>query len=137
MEFVWAVGVVVGFAAVLEVLDLPERAREVGRRGRACLEVMQDASADDTTKEKELQQQAVRLFGLFGILAGGSLLALGLPLGAVWGLDAIGLAAFGDVLATLERLDFLAAVTVAGVAGWLVVRCRGERAPDNGDGSTR
>lgn len=122
MDVVWAVAVVVTFAATIEGLDLPERAREVGRRGRDCLAVLGDASLDDAAKEERLQRQAVRLFALFGILAGGSLLAIGLPLGAVRALDAVGWASFADVLDVLERLDFLAAVTVAGVAVYLLVR---------------
>lgn len=127
MSLVWALSVVIGFAAVIEVLRLPERAREVARRGRACVEVMRDPELADADKEERLQGHALRLFGLFVLLAGGSLLALGLPLGAVWGLDTVGLASFPDVLGTLERLDFLAAVTLAAIAGWLVLRRAGRR----------
>lgn len=122
MDVFWAVGVVLGFAATIEALDLPSRAREVGRRGRECLGVLRDPSLDDAAKEERLQRHALRLFGLFGILAGGSLLALGLPLGAVWGLDLVGWASFPDVLDVLERVDFLAAVTVAGLVGYVVLR---------------
>lgn len=123
MDLFWAVGVVVGFAATIEILDLPDRAREVGRRGRACLEAVRDPALDDAAKEERLQRHALRLFGLFGLLTGGSLLAIGLPLGAVWGLDFVGWASFSDVLGVLERLDFLAVVTGAGVVAYAVV-CR-------------
>lgn len=125
MALVWASLVVVTFAVVIERLDLPDRAREVGRRSRACLDVLRDPSVGDETKEEELRRQARRLFGLFARLAGGSLLALGLPLGTVWGVDALGLASLPDVLAVLERVDFLVGATVVGAAAYLLIRRTG------------
>lgn len=122
MALVWASLVVVTFAVAVERLDLPDRAGEVGRRSRACLDALRDPSLGDRAKEEELRRQAVRLFGLFARLAGGSLLALGLPLGAVWGLDALGLASLRDVLSVLERVDFLLGATVAGGGAYLLVR---------------
>lgn len=125
MALVWASLVVVSFALVIERLDLPGRAREVGRRSEACLDALRDPSLGDEAKEEELRRQAVRLFGLFGRLAGGSLLALGLPLGAVWGLDALGLASFSAVLSVLERVDFLMGATLVGVVTYLLIRRTG------------
>lgn len=114
MDVVWAVGVMVGLAATIEALSLPDRAREVARRGRTCLEAVRDPAPEDAAKEERLQRHALRLFGLFGLLAGGSLLAIGLLLGAVRGLDLVGWASFPDVL---ERLDFLAALKGGGRRG--------------------
>lgn len=125
MALVWASLVVVVFAVVIERLDLPDRAREVGRRSRSCLDALRDPTLGDDAKEEELRRQAVRLFGLFGRLAGGSLLALGLPLGALWGLDALGLASLSAVLSVLERWDFLVGATVVGVATYLLIRRTG------------
>lgn len=122
MALVWASLVVVGFAVVIERLDLPGRAREVGRRSGACLDALRDPSLGDEAKEEELRRQSVRLFGLFARLAGGSLLAVGVPLGAVWGLDALGLASLPDVLSVLERVDFLFGATVVGGAVYVLVR---------------
>jgi hypothetical protein len=42
MNLALALCVVVGFAATLEVLDLPAHAREVGERGKPALEVFRD-----------------------------------------------------------------------------------------------
>lgn len=122
MEFLWASLVVAGFALVLERLDLPDRAAEVGRRSRSCLEVLRDPALTDERKEAALQSHALRLFVLLGILSGGSALALAVPLGTVWGLHQMGWASFPAVWSTLQRLDFLAVVTVAGGVVWLVAR---------------
>lgn len=127
MSWVWAAAVVLGFTGVLAALELPARAREAGRRGRACVAVMRDPERDDAAKETELRRQALRLFALFGLLAGGSLLALALPLGGVWLLDAAGVASFAEVLATLESLDFLLVVTVAGAGAYAGRRLLGAR----------
>lgn len=122
MRLVLATLVVVVFALVLERLDLPERAKEAGRRAREAADVLRDPSMDDRAKEEALQQHSLRLFGLLGILVGGSLLALGLPLFGVWLLELGGVSSLGAVLETLERPDFLAGVTVAGVVGYLLYR---------------
>ncbi|MCS3679165.1 hypothetical protein GGP72_003133 [Salinibacter ruber] len=122
MNLALAVFVVVGFAGVLEYLDLPERARGVGKRSQDALAVLQNDSLDDREKEEALQGHARRLFGLLGILGGGSILALGGPLATVWGLERIGIGSFGAVLRILQRLDFLAATIAVGLLGYLLVR---------------
>lgn len=124
MSFLLAIFVVVAFAATIEGLGLPRRVREVVRRAGDCLTVLRDSSLDDGAKERALQRQAVRLFGLLGILAGGSLLALLLPLVGVWLLEALGVASLDRVLSVLERLDFLAGVTVVGVGAYVLLRRR-------------
>lgn len=125
MDVVWALLVVVTFAVLIERLGLPDRAREVARRSRDCLDVVRDASLDDAAKEERLRRQSLRLFGLFGRLAGGSLLALALPLAAVWLADRAGLASTAAVLSVLERVDFLVGVTVAGGIAYLLARALG------------
>ena len=122
MSLLWATFVVVGFAALLHLLRLPGYAREAGRRGRACLAVVRDETMDDRDKEDALQGHARRLFVLLGILGGGSLLALGLPLGAVGLLDWGGVASLERVWGTLERIDFLAGTLIVGTLGYLAFR---------------
>ncbi|MFB6248524.1 MAG: hypothetical protein ABEL97_08145 [Salinibacter sp.] len=113
---------VVAFAALLHLFRLPAYAREVGRRGRDCLAVVRDEAMADRAKEEALQAHARRLFVLLGVLGGGSVLALGLPLGVVWLLDRGGVASLPDVWATLERPDVLLGTVVVGTAGYLLVR---------------
>lgn len=122
MNLVLAVFVVVGFAAILEYLNLPDRAQAVGARSSRSLSVLRDESMEDHEKEKALQKQSRQLFRLLGILVGGSALALGVPLGAVWLLGEMGIGSFWRTLAILERIDFLAGVTVVGLLGYLLVR---------------
>ena len=122
MSFFLAALVVVVFALVLERLRLPDRARETGERARESLEVLRDSSLDDREKESALQEQSLRLFGLLGILLGGSLLALGLPLFGVWLLELAGVSSLEAVLGVLERPDFLLGTVVVGVGGYLVYR---------------
>lgn len=122
MSFLLAALVVVVFALVLERLRLPDRARETGERARASLDVLRDPELDDREKETALQEQSLRLFGLLGILLGGSLLALGLPLLGVWLLELAGVSSLEAVLGVLERPDFLLATVVVGVGGYLAYR---------------
>ena len=122
MNLALAIFVVVGFAGVLEYLDLPERARGVGEQSKDALAVLRNDALDDREKEEALQGHARRLFALLGILAGGSALALGGPLAVVWGLERIGVGSFAAVLRILQRLDFLAATIVVGLLGYLLFR---------------
>lgn len=122
MSFLLAAAVVVVFALVLERLDLPERARETGRRARESMDVLRDPSLDDREKETALQEQSLRLFGLLGILLGGSLLALGLPLLGVWLLGLAGVSSLGAVLAVLESPTFLLGTVVVGAVAYLTYR---------------
>ncbi|WP_103027128.1 hypothetical protein [Salinibacter altiplanensis] len=120
MNIVLAAGVVVGFAAILERLGLPTCAREVGQHSTTCLEVLRDDSLSDAAKETALQDRARQLFGLFGRLTGGSVLALGLPLGGVWLLGSAGVGSFGETLATLQRVDFLIVTTAVGLLAYVL-----------------
>lgn len=122
MNFLLAAFVVVAFAVTIERLDLPTRAREVGTRAMSCLRVLRDPSVDDDIKEHELQQQALRLFGLLGILVGGSALGILLPLLGVWLLDRAGVASLAAVLSVLGRIEFLAGATVLGFLAYLLMR---------------
>lgn len=72
MNFALALFVAVGFAAMIEHFDLPDRARTVGERSGRSLEVLRDSFLADREKEEILQQQAGELFRLLGILVGGS-----------------------------------------------------------------
>jgi hypothetical protein len=122
MNFVLALFVVVGFAATLEYLNLPGHARAAGNRSKDSLGVLRDDSLSDRQKEEALQQQSGELFRLLGILLGGSVLALGLPLGTVWLLEQMGVGSFWGTMSILERIDFLVGVTLVGGVGYFAFR---------------
>ena len=76
----------------------------------------------DREKEDALQGHARRLFVLLGILGGDCLLALGAPFGVVWLLGLMGLTSFWDVVAVLERIDFLVGTVLVGGIGYALVQ---------------
>jgi hypothetical protein len=122
VSFLAATFVVVAFALTIERLNLAARGREVVSRATECLKVLRDPSMDDEAKERILQHQALRLFGLFWVLIGGGILALGLPLSAVWLLDLVGVMSVAAVLSVLGRIEFLVGVTVVGSVVFLLLR---------------
>ncbi len=122
MNVALALLVVVGFAAAIEYLDLPDRARLVSQESSEALAVLRDDGMSDREKEEKLQHRARQLFRLLGILVGGSGLALGGPLGLICLSEQVGIGSFWGTLAVLERIDFLVGVTVVGLVGYLLVR---------------
>ena len=126
MSAILAILMVVAFAGIVTWTGVPAQAREVVRRTSASRAVVLDRSLTDQQKERHLRAEAPRLIGLLGRIVLGSALALALPLGALWMLDRLGLASLADVLAVLVRLDFILAVSAAGVLGaWWWVGRRG------------
>ncbi len=122
MNFVLASFVVVGFAVTIDLLGLVDQAIKVGQRSRESFQVLRDSTMSDREKEEAMQDQSRKLFVLFGILLGGSGLALALPLAIVWLLGQAGIGTFTSTLATLSRVDFLIGVTVVGIPIYLIVR---------------
>ena len=122
MNFVLASFVVVGFAVTIDLLGLVDQAIKVGKRSRESFQVLRDSAMSDREKEEAMQDQSRKLFMLFGILLGGSGLALALPLAIVWLLGQAGIGTFTSTLATLSRVDFLIGVTVVGIPIYLIVR---------------
>lgn len=122
MSVALAALVVVAFALALERMEIPDRAREVGDRARESLRVIRHPELDDRSKERALRRQAIRLFGLVGVLVGGSLLALGLPLLGVCLLEMAGVASFEGVLSVLGRPDFLVGATLLGTGAYLAAQ---------------
>jgi len=121
VNLVLAAFVVVTFAALIERFGLVQRTREVSVRAADCVAVLRDPLLDEITKERTLQRHALRLFGLSGILLGGGVLALVVPLVGVWVLSRVGVVSFGGVLEMLTRFDFLAATAVIGLVVYVVV----------------
>lgn len=120
MSLAVATLVVVAFAVLLERLDVAERARAVADRAVKSLRILRDSRLSDEEKERALQRDAAHLFGQTGMIVGLSLLALLMPLVGVWLMDRAGWVAMPEVLAILQRIDFLFAATVIGVVAYYV-----------------
>jgi hypothetical protein len=110
LNIVLAAAVVMGSAFLVERLGLPAHVSTVLDRARRCRRILTDSTRSDMQKERVLREEAVRLFGLFGRLAGGSVLAIGVPLALIGTLDVVGVVSAGGVIATLVRPAFLATV---------------------------
>ena len=109
MELLGALLAVLGFIGLAKAFDLLERNLKVIQVTRSALSVLGDKTLDDLQKEKALQKNAAVLLRLFLEVTGTSLLALGIPLGLVWAMDAFDLLSWDGVLSTLTSTWFILA----------------------------
>lgn len=101
-----------GFIALFKLFRLTEAAKNTMAAAQEALAVMQDATKDDDEKEVAMQALAKKLFGYFIILTAGSIAALGIPAGLVWGLDRLQLIPFQAVIDFTISWEFLIGTTV-------------------------
>lgn len=128
MTVALALLVVVGFVFVVLKTGVIGHASDARERARASVRVVRDPSLSDDEKERHLRRGAGPLFALFARIVASSVLSLALPLGGVWLLDRVGVGSLDDVIGLLVRIDFLVAVSVAGIlAWWIVKRVKDER----------
>jgi hypothetical protein len=125
MNIVLALLVVIAVAGIVWRARLPAHLAEAVRGARGTYSVVSDPSLTDDQKERRLKEEAPRLVGLLGRIVLGSVLALGLPIIAVWAVDRLGLISLPEVLGVLVRIDFLIAVSASGVLAVWWVRRRG------------
>lgn len=125
VNLILALLVVAAFAGIVEWTRITTDVQDAVRGAQGTYSVLSDPSLTDDQKESRLRQEAPRLFGLLGRIVFGSFLALGLPLGALWALDRLGLISFSEVLAILVRFDFLLAVSALGILALWWMRRRG------------
>lgn len=122
-----ALGVIIlvgGFIALFKLFRLTQAAKQTMAAAQEALGVMQDATKDDDEKEAAMQALAKRLFGYFFILTAGSIAALGIPAGAVWGLDRLQLVPFQAVIDVTISWEFLLGTTVV---LFLIAMLRGKK----------
>jgi len=122
MALAGAIFLVVGFVALVRMFGLIRRCGEVFDLARASLAVLRNPSLDDEAKESALQSHATRLFSLFFLLTVGAGLALALPAGIIWILDALRVVSLRAVLDCTLSWQFLLGSTLAGVAAWRLIR---------------
>ena len=124
MSLLGAVFIVIGFAAIAYLLRLPKYAGEVFTKVNSAMLALRDPDLGDDQKEKLLQQYAIRMFALLGILTGGSVLALTVPLGLVWTLGLVQIMSFDGVLETLVQWEFIVGTCVIGLVAYRYIRPR-------------
>ncbi len=110
MELLGALIVVLGFIGLAKVFNLLEKNLKVIEISRSAASVLGDKSLEDIQKEKALQKSARELLILFFLIIGTALLALGIPLGLIWVMDALSLLTFSGVVERLTSTWFILAV---------------------------
>ena len=116
MLLVGEIVLILGFMILLKVFGLIGRTKKVTGVARSALEVVRDRDLDDRQKEAATQKYAKELFSLFIVIAGASLIALGIPLGIVWIMELANLLTVAEVISATLTLEFLGiAVVLSGV----------------------
>lgn len=121
MNIFGSVLIVVLFVVLLRALKLVARSRQVVSLSQESLSIVSDKQLSDDEKEAQLQKHSLALMALFGILVVGSAVALGAPIGVVWGLDKLGMMSFDGVMAVLVSWPFLLASTVLGTGAYILL----------------
>ncbi len=114
--------VVVGFVVLAHFVGLIPKTAEVLARTRESIAVLKDPQLDDDSKERHMQQNAIVLFKLLGLLLLGSAVALLTPFAIIWLADITGLLSLDSSIDMLLRWDFLLGATVIGFAAYYGLR---------------
>jgi hypothetical protein len=114
--------VVVGFVVLAHFVGLIPKTAEVLARTRESIAVLKDPQLDDDSKERHMQQNAIVLFKLLGLLLLGSAVALLTPFAIIWLADIAGLLSLDSSIDMLLRWDFLLGATVIGFAAYYGLR---------------
>ena len=119
MLLVGEIVLILGFMILLKVFGLIGRTKKVTGVARSALEVVRDRDLDDRQKEAATQKYAKELFSLFIVIAGASLIALGIPLGIVWIMELANLLTVAEVISATLTLEFLGIAVVLSVGMFL------------------
>ena len=103
-------------------VGLIPKTAEVLARTRESIAVLKDPQLDDDSKERHMQQNAIVLFKLLGLLLLGSAVALLTPFAIIWLADITGLLSLDSSIDMLLRWDFLLGATVIGFAAYYGLR---------------
>jgi hypothetical protein len=114
---VLAIGV---FICGLRLFGVVRVAASVLVTAQEAVTVLRDNSLDDWTREKELQQAALHLFGAFISILIRSMLTFLASLVPIWLASFMGLVKIKDVTSYLSRWDVIVITTVLIVAGYVI-----------------
>ncbi len=106
-QWLGAVILVAGLVILVRLLGIEKKSKDVVRIARHSLKIINSPRLSDEVKERRLQRNSTKLFGLFFILAFNGAIALGLPLGVLWLGDRFDWLSLTAVLATTLSPGFL------------------------------
>lgn len=98
---------VAGFVSFIQLLGLVKKSNEVILLARRSLEIIRSSMQSNDEKEKALQRNSLKLFGLFLFIALGGAVAVLLPIGLLWLCDYIGWLSLSAVLDTALSPAFI------------------------------
>lgn len=111
-EIIGASFLVAGFLILFKLLNLMEQARDTLTASRLSVFEISRRDIDDEEKEKNLRAHSLTLLKAIAALMLGSILAAGLPLVILWGLDIVDLLSLEATLETASSWPFLLAATI-------------------------
>lgn len=115
-QWLGAAILVIGFVCLFQLLGLVEKSKDVVSIATDSLNIIGSPSLSDEQKESELQQNSLKLFGAFFILAGGGAIAVGLPLGVIWIGELLGWLSLAATIDTTFSPWFLIASSIVVIA---------------------
>lgn len=111
-ELAGASFLVAGFLILFKLLNLMEQARDTLTASRLSLFEISRRDIDDEEKEKNLRAHSLNLLKAIAALMLGSIMAAGLPLVILWGLDIVDLISLEATLRTASSWPFLLIATI-------------------------
>lgn len=123
IELLGACFLVIGFLILFRLLNLMEQAREALSLSRLSLFEISRRDIDDEEKEQNLRRHSLNLLKVIAGLMLGSIMAAGLPVVILWGLDIVGLISLEATMLMASSWPFLLTATVISlIYFWLVFR---------------
>lgn len=103
---------IIGFMIFMKVFGLVAKSYRVTSVAKSALDVVRDPNMDDRQKESATRQYSKELFSLFFVIAGASVVALGIPLVVIWVMDLANLVSLSEVIEGTITLEFLGIAAV-------------------------
>lgn len=123
-----ALFLVVCFLGLLKLFRLIGHSRRVIEISQESFATIRDIDLAEEEKERIMQRNAVRLFGLFFVLLAGGVAALLIPVGILFVAESIGLLKLQPIIDTSMSPAFLIGTTIAGCGAYFLMSKKKEPA---------
>lgn len=121
MAWLSAIFLVIGFAYLLKVFKLADKAMKTFELTKHSVSVFQDPSLSDLEKEKTMQQHTISLLKLFLSIVVGSFVALMLPTLVIYLFDLLGLVSLQETIEKTLSWQFITITTLL-IAALIIYR---------------